>query len=181
MYPGSRIAASSILGFTVAAVLAAGIAVSTTQSRHQADDISDYDGMKCSAGQMYDATSGQCASGVVTNDPQGAVDMSDFDGTSCPNGQFFDATARQCATTAVTNDPQAPVDPNSVGISDPGKQCAETQMYSVPDGKCMPELVTNDSQAVVKPEGEDPAAYTVPKATTIPNCASKSDPLGMCS
>jgi hypothetical protein len=181
MYPGSRTAASSVLGFTVAAGLVIGTVVSNARSAPQADDISDYDGTKCSADQMYDATAEQCASDVVTNDPQGAVDMSDFDGTSCPTGQFFDATSMQCATTAVTNDPQAPIDPNSVGISDPGKDCAETQLFNVPDMKCMPDLDTNDPQDVPTPEGENPTLYTVPKATDVPNCASGTDPLSICS
>jgi hypothetical protein len=168
-----------MLGFTLAAGLAMNIIVSTARSQPQAwDDISDYDGTKCSAGQIYDATAGKCTSGVVTNNPQAANDMSNFDGTKCSAGQIYNATAGQCATAVVTNDPQAPVQQNSVGISDPGKQCAETQMYSVSDGKCMPEMVTNDPQAVVTPEGEDPTAYTVPKVTNIPNCAVKS---AMCS
>lgn len=176
----SRIAAWSVLGFAAAAFT--GIAVSTATGQPQAwDDISDYDGTKCTAGQVYDATAGQCAAGVATNNPQEWTDISNFDGTSCPADQAYDATVGQCATAVVTNDPQAPVQPNSVGISDPGTQCAETQMFDVPLGKCVPDLVTNDPQDVPKPEGEDPTTYTVPKATDIPNCASKSDPLSMCS
>lgn len=158
-----------MLGFTLAVGLAMNIVVSTARSHTQAwDDISDYDGTKCSAGQIYDATAGKCASGVVTNNPQAANDMSNFDGTKCAAGQFYNATAGQCATAVVTNDPQAPVQQNSVGISDPGKQCAETQMYNVSEGKCMPEMVTNDAKVVVTPEGEDPTAYTVPTVTAAP-------------
>ena len=169
MYPSPRAAASAMLGVTLAVGLAVNIVASTAGSQPQAwDDISDYDGTKCSAGQIYDATAGKCASGVVTNNPQAANDMSNFDGTKCSAGQFYNATAGQCAAAVVTNDPQAQVPHNSAGISDPGKQCAETQMYSVSAGKCMPEMVTNDAQAVVTPEGEDPTAYTVPTVTTAP-------------
>ncbi len=181
MYPGSRIAASSILGFTVAAVLAGGIAVSTSPSQHWADDISDYDGTKCAAEQIYNATDGTCDSNIVATDPNAFDDISDFDGTSCKAEQIYNATDGQCATTAVTNDPQAPLDPNSVGTSDPGKDCAETQLFSVPDMKCVPDLDTNDPQDVPAPEGENPTLYTVPKATDVPNCASGTDPLSVCS
>lgn len=179
---GSRIATSSVLGFTVALGVAAGIVGSTTHSQTQAwDDISDYDGTKCSAAQLYDATDGQCATDVVTNNPQESDDMSDFDGTICPSDQLYDASDTQCTPTVVTNDPQAPLQPNSVGISDPGKTCAETQDFVVPDQKCMPDVVTNDPQAVVPIEGENPTAYTPPRETRVQNCAGTSDPLGMCS
>ena len=181
MYPGSRIAASSILGFTVAAVLAGGIAVSTSPSQHWADYISDYDGTKCAAEQIYNATDGTCDSNIVATDPNAFDDISDFDGTSCKAEQIYNATDGQCATTAVTNDPQAPLDPNSVGTSDPGKDCAETQLFSVTDMKCVPDLDTNDPQDVPAPEGENPTLYTVPKATDVPNCASGTDPLSVCS
>lgn len=125
------------------------------------------------------------AMGIVVStargQPQAFDDISDFDGTTCGSGQLFDATDQQCTPAVVTNDPQSPVQPNSVGISDPGRPCAETQDYVVPDQNCMSDVVTNNPHAVVAIEGEDPTQYTTPKVADIPNCAGKSDPLGMCS
>ena len=182
MQLNSRIAASSVLGSTVVAGLVVGILISPAQSRLAAwDDISDYDGTKCAAEQIYNATDGTCDSNIVATDPNAFDDISNFDGTSCKAEQIYNATDGQCATTAVTNDPQAPLDPNSVGTSDPGKDCSETQLFTVTDMKCVPDLDTNDPQDVPAPEGENPTMYTVPKATDVPNCASGTDPLSVCS
>jgi len=177
MHLSARTAASSVLGFTVAAGLAMGIAVPSPQGPLRAwDDISDYDGTKCATDQIYDAAQGQCVADMATNDPQEWGDISDYDGTKCNTEQIYDAGDGQCAAGVVTNDSQAPVD-----LDDPGALCAETQIYDVPDGKCVSGVDTNDDQAVVTPEGEDPTKYTAPKPTDIPNCATTSDPLSMCS
>ena len=184
MYPGSRIAASALLGSVAAAglITAAVFAPSPAPSLPQAfDDTSDYEGTECGINELYDVTDGKCASDSVSSDPLGWDDISNFGGTTCSADQQYDATVGRCVAAVVTNDPDAPVQPNSVGISDPGKQCAETQIYSVPDGKCMPDIVTNDPQAMVKPEGENPTAYTAPKAIDIPGCAAGNDPLSMCA
>ncbi len=118
---------------------------------------------------------------TTRSQPQAFDDTSDFDGTKCASGQLFDATNQQCVSAVVTNDPQAPVQPNSAGMSDPGKPCPETQDYVVSDQKCMSDVVTNNPHAVVAIEGEDPTEYTAPKVAAIPDCAAKSDPLGLCS
>ena len=142
---------------------------------------SDYEGTKCGINELYDVTGGKCAPDSVSSDPLAWDDISDFDGASCTADQQYDATVGRCVSDVVTNDPDAPVQPNSVGISDPGKQCPETQTYIVTDDSCVSDVVTNDPEAVVKPEGENPTAYTVPKATDLPGCAAGDDPLGMCA
>ncbi len=145
------------------------------------DDVSDYDGTKCSADQVYDASTGTCDPDTVTDNAGTDDDISNYDNVTCSPDQVYDASTGQCTTAAVTTDGQPPVQPGVLGISDPGHQCAETQTYSVPDGRCMPDLVTNDPDAVVNPEGEDPTAYIPMKVDDIPECASGDDPLHMCA
>jgi hypothetical protein len=105
-----------MLGFTLAVGLAMNIVVSTARSGPQAwDDISDYDGTKCSAGQFYNATSGQCATAVVTNDPQAPIPQNSVGisdpGKQCAETQMYSVSDGKCMPEMVTNDAQAVVTP----------------------------------------------------------------------
>lgn len=106
-----------------------------------------------------------------------ADDISDYEGTTCPANQFYDATTGTCAS----DDGQG-VAAQQQGTSDPGTACKESQFYDVGQQKCLPDVVTNDPEATVTPEGEDPADYTVPSASGIPDCANGgSDPFWICT
>ena len=118
----------------------------------------------------------------IADDTSDYGDISDYDGTKCDPNQFFDATDGSCDSDAVSNDPQGVVNQQQPGLSDPGTACKEGQYYSVDEQQCLTDAVTNNPQSTITPEGENPADYTVPSATGIPDCANGgSDPMWICA
>ena len=96
------------------------------------DDISNYDGTQCGAGQFYDATNGTCnsADGQGVLDPQTGISDP---GTKCKEGQFYSVDEQQCVIDAITNNPDATIRPEGEDPAD----------YQVPAANGIPNCANN--------------------------------------
>lgn len=98
---------------TAAAAVLLGSVLGPAAATVLADDSSDYPGTDCTVDEFFDASSQDCASDVVTNDPQAPIDPNKSGtsdpGKDCGADDLFDVLAAQCIPEVVTNDPDAVV------------------------------------------------------------------------